>query len=121
MKMTNKEFYADQIIEIARKGKTVAVVNNKPTICEDTDCKACIACSDIGGVCYDDITDWFDEEYEEPMVKVIHAKWVKDNYNDGYVGYSYYYCSHCKTENKLTAYCPHCGAKMEWENTDDKR
>ncbi len=44
------------------------------------------------------------------VVEVRHGKWLINS--DGY----YPYCSECKEEpegDKMTKYCPYCGAKMD--------
>ena len=61
----------------------------------------------------------------EDVAPVIHARWIGteyDGYADGYPVYDTYECSNCHEEHygevdTLTNYCPHCGAKMDLEET----
>lgn len=55
---------------------------------------------------------------------VRHGTWIPteyDSYADGYPVYELWECSECRNEHEgdadtLTAYCPHCGAKMDGGN-----
>ena len=59
------------------------------------------------------------------VAPIIHAKWemgrVYVNGCEG-SGEERAFCSHCNKSNKqyTPPYCPHCGAKMDKENTDEK-
>lgn len=59
------------------------------------------------------------------VAPIIHAKWemgrVYVNGCEG-SGEEKAFCSHCHKSNKqyTPPYCPHCGAKMEEEDTDEK-
>lgn len=60
--MTNKEFYRDEIFEIACNGHTVAVCDGKPVVCEDTQCSQC----DFRGTdCTKLLKEWLEKEHEE--------------------------------------------------------
>lgn len=60
--MTNKEFYRDEIFEIACSGHTVAVCDGKPVVCEDTQCSQC----DFQGTdCIKLLKEWLEKEHEE--------------------------------------------------------
>ncbi len=51
-----------------------------------------------------------DAVVEEEVAPVIHAEWIPDDYE-------FYHCSNCGYEyderEKVTPFCPGCGAKME--------
>ena len=68
--MLNKEKFAKKIIEIACRGKHIAVVNGKPTTCYDIiDCKECIFYDNNNRRCNNGaIKEWANSEYVEPPV-----------------------------------------------------
>lgn len=68
--MLNKEKFAKEIIDIACRGKHMAVVNGKPTACCDIiDCKECIFYNNNNRRCNNNaIKEWANSEYIEPPV-----------------------------------------------------
>ena len=49
---------------------------------------------------------------KEDVKPVVHAHWIKSNYDN--VDGTIYECSNCNTVMfNAWNYCPHCGAKME--------
>ena len=67
--MKNKEKYAEEIMEIALSGYSVAVINGKPARCgaTNTDCKLCIG--NKPGYCNrEKVIEWAESEYVEPSV-----------------------------------------------------
>ena len=105
-------------MDITLQGSSIALKNNIPCACDGMSCKDCDFLGDKIEPCKNLRIRWFETEYEEPMVKVIHAKWVECKYNDGYIGYNFYYCSNCHWDGNMKAsptfnYCPNCGAKMD--------
>lgn len=60
--MKNKEFYRDEIFEIACNGQAVAVCDGKPVVCGDTQCSQC----DFRGTdCTKLLKEWLEKEHEE--------------------------------------------------------
>ena len=68
--MLNKEKFAEEIIDIACRGKHIAVVNGKPTTCYDIiDCKECIFYNNNNRRCNNNaIKEWANSEYVEAPV-----------------------------------------------------
>lgn len=68
--MLNKEKFAEEIIDIACRGKHMAVVNGKPTTCYDIiDCKECIFYNNNNRRCNNNaIKEWANSEYVESPV-----------------------------------------------------
>lgn len=69
--MTNREKYAEQILDIAVTGRTIAVdKKGKLHKCNELDCRDCIfsrvECS--GPSCKEKTKDWSEQEYVEPPV-----------------------------------------------------
>lgn len=65
--MKNREEYKDILDDML--ARIVAVVDGKPTLCEDTDCKNCLFRDDC--VVIRDrkkVADWLNAEYQEPSV-----------------------------------------------------
>ena len=63
--MTNREKFKDELDHILEK--LIAVVNGKPTICDNARCEKCYfkeKCD--SGMPY--VVDWLDAEYQEPPV-----------------------------------------------------
>ena len=55
-----------------------------------------------------------DKEPGEDVRPVVHAHWIKSNYDN--IDGTIYKCSNCNTEMfSAWNYCPHCGAKMDEE------
>lgn len=68
--MLNREKYAKEIIDIAIKGKSFAVVNGKPTVENTTSCRQCDFKHIYG--CTEARERWANSEYVEPQ-----ADWSK--------------------------------------------
>ena len=65
--MTNREAYKDTLDKMLVR--IVAVVDGKPTLCEDTDCKNCLFRDDCGVIRNrKKVADWLNAEYQEPSV-----------------------------------------------------
>lgn len=67
--MKNREKFAEQIIDIALSGGSIAInmETGKPCDCNETECTDCIFCSERGK-CSDSIKEWAEKEYEEPPI-----------------------------------------------------
>ena len=61
-----------------------------------------------------------ENEPSEDVKPVVHAHWIKSNYDN--VDGTIYECSNCNTVMfNAWNYCPHCGAKMiEPQESEDK-
>lgn len=86
--MTNREKYAEQILDIACDGDYVAVRKKdmKPDWCKNIECHECYFYNSTGD-CYDTRKEWFESEYKEPpidwsKVPVDTPILVKDIKND---------------------------------------
>lgn len=68
--MTNREKYAEQILDIATTGHSIAV-DEKGNFykCSELKCKDCIF-GDLGDCrsCYEKVKEWSEQEYVEPPV-----------------------------------------------------
>ena len=104
--MTNYERWKDEVIKIIAAANPVAVVNGVPTACKPN-----IACSTCdlrpNNVCSDKLTEWFEEEYVEPvkperpklterewhLCKVLGKGWIAKDNDDGndYMGTVFHY------------------------------
>lgn len=60
--MKNKEFYKDQLAEIAAQGSIVAKINNEIVACNTTHCQDC-DWRDVPGDCVNKIKEWAEEEH----------------------------------------------------------
>lgn len=83
--MTNKEFYRDEIFEIACEGHRIAVVNGEPVGCDDL--PSCDNCdfSHSTHRCKSDFFEWLEKEHEEPefwSTVPVDAKILVRNYED---------------------------------------
>ena len=67
--MTNREKYAEQILDIACDGDYVAVRKKdmKPDWCKNIECHECYFYNSTGD-CYDTRKEWCESEYEEPSI-----------------------------------------------------
>ena len=67
--MTNREKYAEQIIDMALNNENLAVKADGNVLCrcEDIKCEECIVNNCYGG-CTEKIKKWFEQEYDEPAV-----------------------------------------------------
>ena len=63
--MTNREKYAEQILDIACGGNALGVKNGKPIACGKVDCTKCDICADNREV---KVNEWANSEYVEPPV-----------------------------------------------------
>lgn len=68
--MTNREKYAEQILDIACSGYKVAIDKNtmKPVSCKDISCADCYFEADVIRICGDSCKEWCESEYEEPSI-----------------------------------------------------
>lgn len=68
--MTNREKYADQILDIACSGYKVAIDKNtmKPVPCKDILCSDCYFGFKVGIKCNDACKEWCESEYVEPQI-----------------------------------------------------
>ena len=69
--MTNREKYAEQILDIATSGSCIAVdKKGKMYRCEKSACRDCIFLRDKGSdrPCNEETKDWSEQEYVEPPV-----------------------------------------------------
>lgn len=65
--MTNREAHKDKLDDLL--ARIVAVVDGKPTLCEDTDCKDCLFRDGCGVIRNrKKVADWLNAEYQEPPV-----------------------------------------------------
>lgn len=68
------------------------------------------------------IDDCLDRAPTEDVAPIKHAFWKYDGFNAESL-HHVYQCSHCSApRNARTAYCPWCGAKMDFEEiiTNDR-
>lgn len=87
--MTNREKYAEQILDIACSGTRIAVEKNvmEPVPCSDISCKYCYLRLKKGSRCDDACKEWCESEYKEPpidwsKVPVDTPILVKNNHDD---------------------------------------
>lgn len=77
--MTNKEFYRDEIFEIACEHSKVAVVNGEPANCRSLN--GCTSCdfyiSEVR--CKDGFKDWLEKEHEEQKIQPEVKNLKKDD------------------------------------------
>ena len=68
--MTNREKYAEQILDIACSGCKVAIDENnmKPVPCKDILCSDCYFGFKVGIKCNDACKEWCESEYVEPQI-----------------------------------------------------
>lgn len=68
--MTNREKYAEQILDIACSGTRIAVKKNvmEPVPCSDISCKYCYLRLKKGSRCDDACKEWCESEYVEPQI-----------------------------------------------------
>lgn len=87
--MTNKEYYKEQILEIACNGDSIAYdkKNNELVPCSNITCSDCLFRNDNDGNCYDIVKAWCEKEYVEhyvdwSTVEVDTKIYVKDYADD---------------------------------------
>lgn len=75
--MKNKEFFKEEIFEIACTGKSVGVCDGEPVACELAVCEKC----DFGihSECEDYIKEWMEKEHEEPRIQPEVKKLKQDD------------------------------------------
>ena len=68
--MTNREKYAERILDIACSGTRIAVEKNVmgPVPCKDILCKDCYFKVNAGSRCNDACKEWCESEYVEPQI-----------------------------------------------------
>ena len=68
--MTNREKYAEQILDIACSGTRIAVKKNvmEPVPCPDISCQFCYLRLKKGSRCDDACKEWCESEYVEPQI-----------------------------------------------------
>ena len=68
--MTNREKYAERILDIACSGTRIAVKKNvmEPVPCSDISCKYCYLRLKKGSRCDDACKEWCESEYKEPPI-----------------------------------------------------
>ena len=68
--VTNREKYAEQILDIARSGTRIAVKKNvmEPVPCQDIPCADCYLRLKNGSMCEDACKEWCESEYKEPPI-----------------------------------------------------
>lgn len=68
--MTNREKFADQILDIACRGYKVAIDKNtmKPVPCQDIPCECCYLRLKMCSRCDDACKEWCESEYVEPQI-----------------------------------------------------
>lgn len=68
--MTNREKFAEQILDIACDGGSIAVnkVTSEPTACYKLECKDCLFNTHSYDYCGDKTEKWANSEYVEPPV-----------------------------------------------------
>lgn len=67
--MLNKEKYINEVLDILFEGEPVAIVNGKPCICGEVECRNCALYERDGedGSCERQLKMWLNEEYKEPL------------------------------------------------------
>ena len=68
--MTNREKFAEQILDIACNGDSIAVnkLTSEPMRCQGTACEECLFNFEGNGFCTDRRKKWVNSEYVEPPV-----------------------------------------------------
>lgn len=84
--MTNKEKYAQKILNIVCDGDTVAIVHNEPCNCSSLDCYKCdLYTTDYEHDCNDKLAEWCNKEYQEvdwSKIPVDTKVYVRDSKNE---------------------------------------
>lgn len=65
--MKNKEFFKEEIFEIACNGNSVGIVNGEPVACGSITCGKCDV--DMNHECEDYVKEWMEQEHEEPRIQ----------------------------------------------------
>ena len=66
--MLNKEKYVKEIVELSIMGVDIALKDNKPVPCCSLDCKECNRNDGTGGCSLDELFEWANSEYKEPIL-----------------------------------------------------
>lgn len=66
--MTNKEKYAEMMLDMAINENVFAVKNEKPCLCDKLDNCCCCEISGSSATCEEVFTEWLNAEYVEPPV-----------------------------------------------------
>lgn len=64
--MLNREKYAEEILNIACEGHSIAIIDGKPRQCSGASCSKCDFNSNIN--CRKNVNEWANSEYVEPQV-----------------------------------------------------
>ena len=64
--MLNREKYAEEILNIACEGHSIAMIDGKLRQCSDASCSKCDFNSNIN--CRKNVNEWANSEYVEPQV-----------------------------------------------------
>lgn len=84
--MTNKEKYAQEILDIVCDGDIVAIVHNEPCNCSSLDCHKCdLYTTDYEHDCSDKLAEWCNKEYQEvdwSKIPVDTKVYVRDSENE---------------------------------------
>ena len=75
--MKNKEFFKEEIFEIACNGNSVGIVNGEPVACGSIACGKCDV--DMHHECEDYVKEWMEQEHEEPRIQPEVKKMKKDD------------------------------------------
>lgn len=115
--MTNREKYAEQILDIACSGTRIAVEKNVmgPVPCKDIPCECCYLRLKMGSRCDDACKEWCESEYVEPQIDwskilVDTPILVRDSQDDDWIrryfakyenGQVYAWCDGCTSWSRL--------------------
>lgn len=120
--MTNREKYAEQILDIACSGYKVALdkTTMEPVPCKDILCSYCYFGFKMGIKCNDACKEWCESEYEEPSIDwskipVDTPILVKDDENDEWI--RRYYAG-LSSEGMVKAWS---GGRTSWSACDGER
>ena len=69
--MLNKEKFENEILDIVCNGNYIAVVNGKPTECNETTCENCIFNERCNST---NLKEWMNNEYVEPVEPSVDWK-----------------------------------------------
>lgn len=99
--MTNWEYYIDEIKGMVENASLVAVVDDKPVVCQDIDCSTCDFYHAHKGGCQAQLKEWLNTEYcpfkegELVEVKVYPTScWELRKFCREEKGVSFVYCDY---------------------------
>lgn len=84
-KVTNYEYFKDEIIEMVVNGKSLAVVYGKPARCCETPCGSCGAHDACGETCVENLKAWLNAEHiekpkltkkERQFCELVETGWI---------------------------------------------